>query len=153
MGLIIENEMTGKLKEYKKLFEANDMYAKKQVAVALLEFTLSGSSKEAAVPPIDTGMLRGSASVFVANEWIAGADTHTDFQNKSGSGTNDKDIITVGFNVDYAALVHEHEGSYSERSIADGAKTKFLERHIQRDGKTLIQTYADIIKNKLNKGS
>jgi len=167
--LQIENSLNDGLKEYFKgvgITENDsknaDFIAKSKTGLSLLNWIVNGSAKESVVPPIKDGILRGSGSVFVGNKIIG------DLKGQYPQGTpnrniseKNKDVITVGFNTSYAARMHEHlEGPGAspdpitkrilkpgERSIQSGdVAGKFVERHLQADGKDSLAIYAKVLK-------
>lgn len=140
------------LKRYKELLALDktggvDFQAKTQVAKQLLNWSNQGSANDSVVPPIDTGNLRSSASVFVGSalvqntrwEYCEGTPllTHSDTNN----------VITIIYNTAYAARMHEdtwEPGPGSQQSGDVG--NKWLERHLKADGASLLEMYAALLK-------
>lgn len=151
------NTMTKRLIKYKKRLNLEskpgvDFDAKVKLALQLLNWSVNGSSNSSRVPPIMTGHLRGSGTVFVGNEQVG------DMRNKYREGTpaktydNKPDIITIGFNTIYAAKLHEESWSPGKVSVQSGnVGNKWVEDHLKADGKTLTKMYALITKRTLNK--
>lgn len=146
----------------KKFFKVIDPKAREKGLFAfglqLLNNTVNGSPNEASRPPIKDGRLRGSGSVFVGNKKVG--DTST-FSGTSGgtpatsSGESNPNVITVGFNTEYAARMHEHLEPYGTpdpwfgktlKAHMDAADVtgKFLERHLKADKEELFFLYAKI---------
>ena len=157
-GLTIKNELSRGLKRYFNLAgiergktSGADKQAKIVVALSLLNWTVNGSINEPVVPPILTGTLRGSGSVFVGSELIHTTKGEYAQGTPNLSHNDDINVITVGFNTSYAVKMHETDwepGTYSEQSGDVG--NKFLERHLIADGKDLIKLYAKILKKETN---
>ena len=140
--------------------EGADLKAKTEVALSLLKFVLAGSSKEAVVPPIMFGVLRGSGSVFVGNKLIGDSKAFGRDGRPNTSYSAKPNQITIGFNTAYAARMHEHLAPYgspdrivgkvlqpgptSQQSGDTGGK--YLERHLQADGETLVKLWAELFK-------
>ena len=124
------------------------------LGLQLLNNTVNGSPQEPSRPPILTGRLRGSGSVFLGNKKIgdslfAGAGQGTP---STSSGESNKNTVTIGFNTEYAARMHEHLDPYgtpdpkigktfkAHRDAAD-VTGKFLERHLKADKEELFSLY------------
>lgn len=122
--------------------------------LALLNWIIKGSTKETRQPPIDTGLLWGSGSVFVNDKLIGisppvnGQGTpNTDY---SPMTTKNKPIMTVGFNTSYAAAVHEKTYNLGKRSREQkDAGNKFLEKHLISDKELLMEGIAKYMKDRL----
>jgi hypothetical protein len=147
MSFIFKNDMTDKLKQFKTKFETDDLKIKKKCAVQLLTWANTGSPNEKTVPPIKEGFLRGSGSVFVGSEFVlSDSKYNNNFINKSNNDNN-KNVITIGYNVPYAAKMHEHLGEWGEQSKKAGnVGNKFLEKHIKNDCKDVVKLYAELMK-------
>jgi hypothetical protein len=119
--------------------------------LTLLNWVIQGSPKESRQPPIDTGLLWGSGSVFVNSKLIGVSPA------VNGQGTPNRDYtamtghtITIGFNTSYAAVMHE--GRYNLGKISREQKNsgnKFLERHLIKDKELLMEQIAKYMKDKL----
>ncbi len=135
-----------------------DEIAKKKIALQLLDYVIQGSPRENITAPLLYGTLRQSASVFVGSILVKanGADA-----NRSYSAN--PNTITVGFDVSYAARMHEHLVPANtpdpiigkvfqpgERTTATGGGGKFVELHLKADGQYLIKLYADMLKKEGN---
>lgn len=108
-----------------------------------LNWMVNGSPKLSLVPPVLTGALRGSGSVFVGNKFI------TATPDKSGEGTpatshNAKpNVITWGFNTAYAARIHEsnwNPGAVSQ--TAGNVGNKWIRKHLKADKELLFEFIA-----------
>ena len=134
-----------------------DINVKKKVGAQLLNYIIDGSPRESITPPLLYSALRDSASVFVGNILVKanGAEAN---RNYSDSITT----ITVGFSAVYAARMHEHMVpatepdpklkiifNPSERSKGAGGGGKYVERHLNADGKALIKLYSDFLKEEI----
>ena len=151
---IVADTLTPGLKAYEKKLGIEkkgsvDFLAKKKLGLQLLNYTVNGSPREPVVWPIKYGVLRGSGSVFVGNEFVGDS-------KEGGEGTPNKsysasfDTVTVGFNTAYAKRIHETDwkpGLVSERSGDVG--NKVVEKHLQADGKTLTKLYAEFVKGSM----
>jgi hypothetical protein len=163
-GFSVKDNLTPGLKKYfdklgigKNKVGTIDHDARIKVGLQLLNVTINGSSKESVVPPIQTGVLRGSGSVFVADTFVG--DTKANYSNgkpNSSYTSSDKDDITIGFNTAYAARLHETQWTAggknpSPQSVRNpgmlgNVGNKFIERHLKADGKDLLGFYADLVK-------
>jgi hypothetical protein len=156
-----KNSITAGLQKFFEMYKNQSEIAKKKVALQLLNFVSNGSSKTSVVPPKRFGQLRASGSVFVGSELVK--VTTGDKGTPAKDHTEPDDMtITVGFNTPYAARMHEslepsgapdpwvgrplHQGIISQQS--GDVDAKFLEKHIEFDGPTLCEMYANIIKEK-----
>jgi hypothetical protein len=161
-----ENTMTDRLIKYKKRLNLNgkpgvDYNAKVKMGLQLLNWSVNGSSNSSKVPPIMTGQLRGSGTVFV------GKDNIGDMRHKYREGTpaktydNKPNTITIGFNTIYAARLHEEvwvpggkipsKAAKNNPGITADVGNKWVEDHLKADSKSLTKMYALITKRTLNK--
>lgn len=114
-------------------------------AIQLLTWMNNGSAKESAKPPIRFGVLRGSSSAFVGNklvqvfpQQIKSGAKETITPNKSHQGPST--TITVGWNTDYAAKMHEWDGEWGPFTMQDGnAGAKWIEKHLKADKEDLMK--------------
>jgi hypothetical protein len=130
------------LKNYSKKTMKSHSMAGKKVGLQLLNYIVNGSPKEGVTPPILTGTLRGSASVFFENEIIQQGPN-----GPSSISGNNKNKITVVFNVPYAARMHEgrwNPGPVSQQ--AGNVGNKFISKHVDGDKIDLMKMYAKLIK-------
>jgi hypothetical protein len=128
------------------------------VGLQLLNFAVNGSPKNTVVPPVDTGLLRGSGSVFIGSMILGTSQMITGFGDKGTPATSHSEkegIITIGFNTAYATRQHENltpAGDYypGKKSIISGdVQGKFLESHLKTDGQELMRLYARLMKKGL----
>ena len=143
-----------------KFFKKIDPKAREKGLISfglqLINNTVNGSPNEAVRPPIRDGRLRGSGTVFVGSKKVG----DTTFAGKGGTpaqsyNERDKNIITVGFNTEYAANMHENLQPYGKQFVPGGkipkrtaanvadVGGKFLERHLKADKDELAKLYAD----------
>ena len=138
-----------------------DFKARALLGLSLLQFVLTGSSNESGVPPILTGALRGSGSYFVGSKFIGNSKAQYTEGTPSTSYDGKKGDITIGFNTAYAARWHENlftpggkhpgkEATANPAKLAD-VTWKYIEKHLKADGKTLLETYAQLIKSATEK--
>jgi hypothetical protein len=86
----------------------------------------------APTPPVDTGFLRGSASVFVGSRLVSG----------QGSVSAPEDVATFAMDTPYTAYQHELENAvYSNNS--DKIGPKFVETKLVRFAKDYGKIMAD----------
>ena len=144
------------LKRYKDLLALDktggvDFQAKTQVAKQLLNWSNQGSANDSVVPPIDTGNLRGSASVFIGSVLVQNT------RGEYGEGTpllthsDTNNVITIIYNTAYAAWLHENPMGEvwqpGPKSVLSGdVGDKWLERHLKADGASLLEMYASLLK-------
>ncbi len=155
---IIQNNIVPRLSLF---FNKIDPEAKEKGLIAfglqLLHNTVVGSPNEGVRAPIRKGRLRGSGSVFVGSKKVG----DTTFLGKRGTpaqshSEKNPNIVTAGFNTEYAALVHENlqpKGSWvpggkdgKGASLSADVGGKFLERHLKADKDELMQLYTDTYK-------
>ena len=129
----------------KDQFDNGTEKALEKAALEFIRWCNNGSTKEAAVPPIRWGVLRGSTSVFVGkklvNVWRQQITSGGNEVPEPLTEYNGKDnVITIVYNTKYAAKMHEADGiKYSERSLNAGAEKKWLEKHLFADKNDLYQ--------------
>jgi len=119
-----------------------------KAGIQFLNWCNNGSAKESRKPPIRWGVLRGSSSVFVGNELI------TSFPQVIGIGATESvtpavshqakpTVMTLVWNTDYAARMHEWKGGWGKFTLQDGdAGNKWLERHLRNDKDDLMKLIA-----------
>lgn len=158
--LTIDIDMKGLDDGLKKFFGSVDPKARQKALMSMglqaLNNTVNGSPSEDSRPPILTGRLRGSGTVFVGNKRI-GDSLYPGGTPATSSGENNSNVITVGFNTEYAARMHEHLEPYGTPDPITG-KTfkahrdagtvtgKFLERHLKADKEELMKLFSLIYK-------
>lgn len=130
-----------------------DELAKVKCALQLLNWSVNGSPNASVVPPIKDGILRGSGSVFVGSSLAGDTKINEGTPNKSFNGKPDE--LTIGYNTDYAANVHENWGTSKMRpgavSLQSGdSGRKWLITHMKKDGKMILELYAKLVRKELN---
>ena len=157
-GFVIESNIGDNLKRYIKATMVGgeiDMKAKAIVGLQLLNNVVNGSEFASVVPPIDTGHLRGSGSVFVGGKFIG--DSQGDYPaGEPNRNYSDKDeVITIGFDTPYATRMHEGEWTprYNNANPDKSANVgnKFLERHLDAEKNQLAELYAEIVNKETSK--
>lgn len=144
---IVESTIDEGIARFKKAHDIADQNARIKVGIQLINNIVNGSPGSSIVPPIKSGRLRGSGSVFLGGKLVfvsplvEGEGTpNLDHKGKKGE-------ITVGFNVPYAAKLHENPFNPGERSIQSGdVAPKFVESHLRADAKELWKFYALLLK-------
>jgi hypothetical protein len=153
------NSIPAGLKHYFSLTKPGgpvDIKAKTAMGLQLINNIVNGSPRESVVPPVKTGLLRGSGSVFVGSKLV-----HTTQKVKGQGNPNTVhsapiDTVTVGLDTSYAAKLHEMPFSEEPRKGAwspgffsrqsGNVGNKFVEKHLQADGSELIKLYAEVVK-------
>jgi hypothetical protein len=139
-----------------------DFKARALLGLSLLMNVLQGSANESGVPPILTGALRGSGSYFVGSKFIGDSKAQYTEGTPSTSYDGKKGDITIGFNTAYAARWHENlftpggkhpkaGGTFSGSGKLADVTWKYIEKHLKADGKTLLETYAQLLKSATEK--
>jgi hypothetical protein len=146
--------------------EINIMACKK-VGVQLLNFCSQGSPNDPTMPPIESGYLRGSGSVFVGSELVGTSpkpygkgDPLRSFS--IGQSKEGQTIISIIYNTEYAARLHEtkwkpggvipSKAARNNPSIIRNVGNKWIERHLKADAKDLMWLYGEMIKKEFLKG-
>lgn len=165
--VIVKNTLTDRTKKFFTVTNPGgeiDIKAKTIMGLQLLNNIINGSPRNSLVPPIMTGRLRASGSVFVGSEF-SGDTSNQPVQegvatpNKSYS--DKKEIVTVGFNTEYAARWHEQDftpggkipskiAQSNPAALANVGK-KYIEKHLQSDGPELTKLYATIVRRETSK--
>lgn len=145
MAIKLEFDNRFKFDKYFKKFSKEDLESRKKVGLQALNWIVNGSPKESVVPPILTGLLRGSGSIFVGSKYVGTIGGKKGKPNKSH--TEKEGVITVGFDTAYAARMHEgvwNPGPVSKQSGDVG--NKFIEKHLKADKKEYTKFYAALQK-------
>jgi len=144
--------------EFKKLKKLQRRYpeifrkAMEQAGIQFMNWANNGSAKEARKPPIRWGVLRGSASVFVADKLVA-VTTEGNDGTPALSYSGNPLVITWAWNTKYAAKMHEHQGNWGSATERDGdAGNKWLERHLDKDKDDLMKMIAETVNKSVGKG-
>jgi hypothetical protein len=118
-----------------------------KVALQLINNIVNGSPQESVTPPILTGRLRGSGSVFLGGKLVR---TTSDLSSKGTPATSHsekKNVITAVFNTPYAAKWHENSFNPGPVSLQSGnVGNKYIEKHLKADGPELMKFLALLIK-------
>jgi hypothetical protein len=138
------------------------------VGLQLINFCVNGSPNEPTQPPIDSGLLRGSGSVFVNGKFI----TATPQVNGEGDPLKSLNVsleagrqkIDVVFNVPYAYWLHESSdwipggvkpsrAATNNPAITTNVGNKWVEKHLYADGEDLLILYGSQMKKNFFRGS
>lgn len=145
MKLIVKNELSGGLAKFDIKQKEVMENALIKSGVQLLNWISNGSPSNSRVPPIKTGRLRGSGSVFFGNRLI---DSTGSYANKEFSGK--ENIITIGYNTSYAAKLHEKRWKPGPVSMQSGdVGNKWIESHLKSDGKAWVKYIAKLMEKSL----
>ena len=151
------------LREKLKMGEQNgaDDRCKVKVALQFLNWCSRGSSNESTVPPVKTGNLRGSASIFVGPQCVQ--NTRADYGIGTpalSGGESSTDKITIVYNTAYAAAMHEKEWNpgpvSSKGSSGPGGGVpgnKWIEKHLKADAQNIFKLYAEFMKGEIERGA
>ena len=140
------------LKRYQKIVDMNgqqgaDFQARQQMALQFLNVCNHGSKNDPTVPPVMTGNLRGSASVFVGAVLIQTTRGEYGIGEPAAAYSGPNNEITVVYNAAYAAKMHEDTWNPGPRSEQSGnVGNKWVEKHLQADGPDLLEMYALTLK-------
>jgi hypothetical protein len=133
-GLVIKNTIdVSKIKAVsKKAFEKSQAKA----AIQMLGWMASGSAASEKAPPIRTGVLASSGSVFYKNKLLTISPDISGGKGTPNKAFNSKNI-TWGFNTVYATRMHEDKnlkpGPYSQASGNRHPGNQWLLEHLQKD--------------------
>jgi hypothetical protein len=125
------------------------------VGLQLLNFCAKGSPNSPIKPPIWSGYLRGSGSVFVNDKFIKATERinneGTPLKSLSvGVDNKNQTVISVVYNAAYAARMHEGFWSPGQKSTKDGnTGRKWIEIHLNKDAADLMFLYGTILKKEL----
>lgn len=121
----------------------------------MLDWMASGSPKNNTMPPLKTGFLSGSGSVFLGGKLLDVTESSGTERGKPNKSYQAKDnVLTFGFNTEYAAEVHEvkkAKGQFSGQSGNRQSGNQWVTSHLKSDGKLLSKLIAELIKNDLDK--
>jgi hypothetical protein len=163
-GFSVKDNLTPGLKKYfdkvsmgQNKSGSADQLARTRMGLQLLNIVVNGSANESVVPPIMTGVLRGSGSVFTGSVFVG--DTKANYPNGTPNASyseGDPNDITVGLNTAYAARLHETQWtaggkrpsaqSLRNPGMLGNVGNKFIEKHLKADGKDLVKFYAGQLK-------
>ena len=114
-----------------------------------LNWMNNGSPKLSLVPPILTGALRGSGSVFVGNKFITATPDNSGEGTPATSYNGKPNTITWIYNTSYAAKIHETKwkpGTVSQ--TAGDVGNKWVRKHLQADKELLFDFIAQEYRKK-----
>lgn len=154
-GLEIKADFSGLLKlksKSPKLFQSSQAKA----AIQMLDWMSSGSPGSPSKPPIRTGVLASSGSVFYNNRYLGASPS----VSKGGAPTPNKSYsgkgITWGFNTSYATRMHEDKGlrpgPFSSADPERHPGNQWLTAHLKGDKNNYTKLIAEFMKAKLNSG-
>jgi hypothetical protein len=143
-----------------------NLMACKKVGVQLLNFCSQGSPNDPTTPPIESGYLRGSGSVFVESELVGTSPKPygkgDPLRSLSAIKQEGQTIISIVYNTEYAARLHEtkwkpggiipSKAARNNPSITRNVGNKWIERHLKADSKDLMWLYGIMIKKEFDKG-
>jgi len=148
IGFTFHSDLSAGLKSAQLKHSNAQKLALKSMGLQLLNNIVNGSPGANVTPPILTGMLRGSGSVFVGKDFIF--DTLKFFSKGTpsrDSDERDENTITVLFNTAYAWKIHEEYDKMNKGAIsvqAGNCEGKFIEKHLIADGDELMRLYAKV---------
>ena len=163
----ITNTLTSGLQQLQYSEKTANEKACIKVALQLLNYCAVGSPNEPVMPPILTGYLRGSGSVFVNNKFISATpkvngkgDPLRSFSPLFSKGHT---VISIIYNTEYAARWHESSGwtpggkipstaKQNNPSITINVGNKWVEKHLYADGKDLMYLYQVTMNKEFFKG-
>lgn len=155
-GFLIKNKL--RLKALNKMSKETANRSREKIALAMLDFMVSGSPKTSATAPIKHGFLRAAASVFVGNKLIAispnlptGGDNVKNPPKPNKSYNGKRGQITVGFNTPYATKQHEVKMNPGKRSADSGNSNpgnQWVTQHLKLDGQDLMKVAAKMYRKK-----
>lgn len=137
------------------------------VGLQLLNFCANGSPAESVKPPIESGYLRGSGSVFVNGKFISATPPVNGLGNPLGSFSvgirpNEKEI-TVIYNTEYAGRWHENpfvpggmipsKAARNNPAITKNVGYKWVEKHLIADRDDLLWLFRQRMMKYFFKGS
>lgn len=117
--------------------------------LALLNFSANGSPKNPARPPILTGLLRGSGSVFIGSKFLESLPLNEGKGTPNRSHSEKPGVVTVGYNTSYAARMHENLTPMGNYNLGPGSqqsgdvKGGWLRSHLSTDGPLLMRLLAN----------
>jgi hypothetical protein len=150
----------------KKMVVVINLMACKKVGVQLLNFCSQGSPNDPTMPPIESGYLRGSGSVFVGSELVGTSPKPygkgDPLRSLSVAKQEGQTIISIVYNTEYAARWHENKfvpggkrpslAARNNPSITKNVGNKWIEKHLKSDSKDLMWVYGIMVKKEFDKG-
>ena len=142
----IMNYMSLNLNTFLNLYKIKSFQGKSAAGLQLINNVVNGSPNESVVPPILTGRLRGSGSVFVGAVLVGTSESMTRSSGATpakSNNENNEQVVTIGFNTPYAAKWHEQEFTPGKFSVQSGdVGTKYLWKHAMHDAKEIKELFA-----------
>ena len=139
------NIKMGPLKKMIRKDPKNWREAEKVGGIQFQTWMNTGTGVSSRKPPIRFGVLRGSSSVFVANELVeifkqnidpGATENPTPLTAYNGS----INVITWVYNTDYAKRMHEWKGKWGKFTKQDGdAGNKWMINHLKADKDKLFE--------------
>jgi len=138
-----------------------------KVALQLLNYCAVGSPNEPTMPPILTGYLRGSGSVFVNNKFISATPKVNGkgepLRSFSPLFSKGHTVISIIYNTPYAARWHESYGwtpggktpsiaKQNNPNITRNVGNKWVTKHLNADSKDLMYLYQVTMNKEFFKG-
>jgi hypothetical protein len=153
MKFVVKSTVDKGIHQLSQKQEAVHPRALKAVGLQLLNNVVNGSPGASVVPPIKTGVLRSSGSVFVGSK-LAGTSPMIYNGSPATNYSAPDNQITIVFNTAYAARMHEDNWTPGKKSRQDGKDVgnKFLSKHLEGDWQELQRLYANILKKDLFQG-
>ena len=148
MTLKIRDGITGNLVKFQIKSERTLKLAIGRACFQLINFVVNGSPKNNIVPPIKTGLLRGSGSAFVENKFVGALPPVNGKGEPITAYNGKKNIGTVIFNTAYATKLHETtwtpniESTTREKGVIGN---KFLEKHLDTDREFLMKLITETL--------
>jgi hypothetical protein len=157
---IIKDTLTPGLKSYFKRIgisrdkapEGAHKIAMVKTGMMILNWMNNGSANCSTVPPIRSGMLRGSGSVFVGNECVHTSKGDYPAGTPNVSYDAGRNNIAVGYNTAYAARMHETtwvpggkipgKAARNNPNITGDVGNKWMEKHLIADKESIMRLYA-----------
>ena len=109
--------------------------AQEKAALSMMDWMSSGSMASQAAPPILSGVLASSGSVFYKKQNIGVSPDISGGKGTPNKAFNSRNI-TWGFNTDYAKRLHEEKlnpGPYSMRNPNRHPGNQWVTTHLQKD--------------------
>lgn len=148
-GIVIVKNTLGKgIAKFKSGYPKVREEALIKAGLQLLNWIVNGSPKESTVPPVLTGLLRGSGSLFVGSKFIIATPDNSGKGEPNTSYSAKENVVTIGYNTAYAARLHETKWNPGERSIRSGnVGNKWIRKHLSADKDLLFAFIAKIYRS------
>lgn len=155
MKLTIESDIDKSLKVYNKKYKDVTQKALAKIGQQALTWMAQGSPYEQRTPPVLTGNLRASGSVFVGTKLVGDSSQWGITPSKDTERNNNQkdNVVTLSFGAVYAARVHETEsngGKYTKQSGDSGPH--WVKKHLDADQEAYWKLLAIFLNKDLNKG-